>query len=79
MKHHTQFFHLSTGYIPGTIPPQFSPEAKRLIPVCGSDGITFTGNKAEAVRLCAERGFPAFQIMCGPVRSPIPFSEIVSK
>ena len=78
MKHHTQFFHLSTGYIPGTIPPQFFPDAKRLIPVCGSDGIAFTGSKSEAARLCAERGFLAFQIMSGPVRSPRPVTTIIT-
>ena len=78
MKYHTHFFHLSTGYIPGTIPPVFSPDAKRLIPVCGSDGIAFTGSKSEAARLCAERGFSAFQIMSGPIRSARPVTEIVT-
>ena len=33
-----QFYSMSTGYIEGTIPPQFS-ENKNPIPACGSDSI----------------------------------------
>lgn len=34
-----KLYHLSTGYIEGTIPPRFSPDAVVPIPVCGSDSV----------------------------------------
>lgn len=36
---YVQFFQNSTGYIAGTIPPQFSPEHVKPIPECGSDSV----------------------------------------
>ena len=39
MKVYVQFYHLSTGYIEGSIPPRFSDENKKPIELCGSDGV----------------------------------------
>ena len=36
--YYVQFLQNSTGYISGTIPPQFSHEHVKPIPLCGSDG-----------------------------------------
>lgn len=37
MKYWIQFMTMSTGYVAGTIPPQFG--APELIDVCGGDGV----------------------------------------
>ena len=39
MLYHAEFYHLSTGYIEGTTPPQFSKENKKPIPACGGDSV----------------------------------------
>lgn len=39
MKVYCEFKHLSTGYINGTIPPQFSKDNVKPIPMCGSDSV----------------------------------------
>lgn len=39
MKVYCQFLQLSTGYIPDTIPPQFSEDYKKPIDMLGSDGV----------------------------------------
>lgn len=39
MKVYCQFKVLSTGYVQGTIPPQFKEENKRPINMLGSDGV----------------------------------------
>jgi len=39
MKIYCQFKHLSTGYIEGTIPPQFSKMHVKPIDLLGSDGV----------------------------------------
>lgn len=69
---HVQFFHLSTGYIPGSIPPEFKDENKKLIPVCGSDGhfypdgrFSLSRVKDLAAKECKQRGFLAFQVERG--------------
>ena len=38
---YTEFYHLSTGYIEGTIPPQFSVDYIKPIPACGMDSIMY--------------------------------------
>ena len=39
MKVYVQFYHASTGYIEGSIPPRFSESNKKPIELCGSDGV----------------------------------------
>jgi hypothetical protein len=39
MKSYIQFLTLSTGYIPGTIPPRFNDSQKKPIEMLGSDGV----------------------------------------
>lgn len=36
---YVQFYHNSTGYIAGSIPPRFSDEHIKPIPMCGSDSV----------------------------------------
>lgn len=45
MKHYIQFLTLSTGYISGTIPPQFSEDNKKPIDLLGSDGLYYLDNR----------------------------------
>lgn len=45
MKHYIQFKTLSTGYISGTIPPQFSKEYVKPIDRLGSDGVYYLDNR----------------------------------
>lgn len=45
MKYYIQFKTLSTGYIQGTIPPQFSKENIKPIDKIGSDGIYYLDNR----------------------------------
>lgn len=67
-----QFFHLSTGYIPGSIPPLFAPAARKPIPVCGSDGILYLDGRFNLERqaltardICRQRGFIGFTLHKG--------------
>lgn len=39
MKKYIQFLKMSTGYVPGSIPPRFSDEYKKPIEALGSDGV----------------------------------------
>ena len=39
MKVYVQFYHMSTGYVEGSIPPCFSEINKKPIELCGSDGV----------------------------------------
>lgn len=39
MKVYAQFKVMSTGYVPNSIPPQFSDEFKKPIDLLGSDGV----------------------------------------
>ena len=45
MKHFIQFKQLSTGYISGTIPPQFSKDNIKAINACGSDSVYYLDNR----------------------------------
>ena len=67
-----RFFHLSTGYIPGSIPPVFDDSTKKPIPACGSDGILYLDGRwsvrrqaAEAREVCLKRGFLGFTLHAG--------------
>lgn len=70
MKYYAQFFTISTGYIAGTIPPQFS--APTVIESCGDrsviqiDARLTRRNMGEiAESECIKRGFIAWQIIGG--------------
>jgi len=39
MSKYIQFYGMSTGYVPGSIPPKFSEAHKKPIELCGSDSI----------------------------------------
>ena len=56
MKHYIQFMTLSTGYIQGTVPPQFSDENKKPIDLLGSDGIVYLDNRLNLNNMI-EKGF----------------------
>lgn len=63
MKHYIQFKTLSTGYISGTIPPQFSKEHVKPIDRLGSDGVYYLDNRLsldsminKGYELCESRG-----------------------
>jgi hypothetical protein len=62
MKHYIQFKALSTGYIKGTIPPQFSDSCIEPIDRLGSDGIYYLDNRlslssmvSKGIALCKQR------------------------
>ena len=66
------FFDESTGYVEGSLPPRFDGP-KKLIEVCGSDGVAvFDGRygiermAAEALTICRKRGFKGFSLEAGP-------------
>lgn len=66
------FYKPSTGYIAGTIPPQFSSEHVKPIPAMGSDGVAvFDGRWGrqrciEAARdIARRRGFIGFTLEAG--------------
>lgn len=73
MSHYyIQFFNLSTGYVPGSVPPRFDDAYKTLQPACGDravirvDGRTTAANVAWlAVGECTARGFAGYQVMRG--------------
>ena len=45
MKTYCIFLQMSTGYIPGTIPAQFSEDHKQPIEGCGSDSVMLLDNR----------------------------------
>ena len=69
-----QFYHLSTGYISGTIPPKFDEAHKLPISACGSDSIYFFDGRmsledcaALARTVCKQRGYIGFTIEAEPL------------
>lgn len=61
-RHYIQLKTLSTGYIEGTIPPQFSKEYIKPIDLLGSEGIYYLDNRlnldsmiAKGFEVCKER------------------------
>jgi len=72
MKTYAQFYHNSTGYVAGSIPPVFRPDAVRPIPACGSDSIypldsrlALRNAQAVAREVCTKRGFVGYHIERG--------------
>lgn len=67
-----EFYHLSTGYIEGSLPPKFNNANRKPIPACGSDSILYIdgryGNDRaahEARETCRKRGFVGFTLNAG--------------
>lgn len=72
MKTYAQFFTYSTGYVAGTIPPQFDDSHKRLIEACGDRGIIQIDSRLSNWRIgliaretCEARGYDGYQILRG--------------
>ena len=75
MKVFAQFWHLSTGYVNGTIPPIFLESEKTPTQACGTNAVlsldaryTLDRHIAEARRVCKQRGFIGFSIERGDFR-----------
>jgi hypothetical protein len=69
---YVQFYKLSTGYIEGTIPPQFREDAKKPIEAIGSNGVCVIDGRLNlhnalriARRVCNERGFMGYSLHVG--------------
>lgn len=63
MKHYIQLKSLSTGYIQGSVPPQFSKDNIKPIDSLGSDGIFYLDNRvslsnmiSKGIDICKSRG-----------------------
>lgn len=68
MKYFAEFYHLSTGYIAGTIPPQL----RKPIPACGSGSVLPLDGRFSkrtmarvAADVCRTRGFIGFTLTAG--------------
>ncbi len=67
-----KFFHNSTGYVEGSIPPIFKPENVKPVEVCGSDGFFYLDGRLnlnnaikKATEVCKQRKFKGFTIHKG--------------
>ena len=67
-----QFYHLSTGYVPGSIPPRFDDAYKRPIEACGDRAVIVLDarhsnatNDNIARAECEKRGYIGYQIFRG--------------
>lgn len=65
-----QFYHMSTGYIPGTIPPEFGQPT--LIPACGDRAIIVIDGRllqsfqnTIARQECIKRGYLGYSLHKG--------------
>ena len=54
MKYYTEFYHLSTGYVEGTIPPVYKEENKKLIPAVGSDSVMILDGRNCLYNMCEQ-------------------------
>ena len=69
---YAEFYHISTGYVAGTIPPQFSDTARKPIPACGSDSVLKIDGRLNAYNrvrvasdVCLKRGYLGFTLNAG--------------
>lgn len=80
---YAQFFNMSTGYIDGSIPPQFDDAHKKPIEACGSDGVLTLDARCSpqfkhdvSAVTCKSRGFVGYRIYQGAnFSSATPISE----
>lgn len=66
---YAQFWHMSTGYVSGSIPPRFEESAKRPVPACGDRSVIILDGRnsrehqiAIARQECAKRGYVGFTL-----------------
>ena len=69
---YAEFYHLSTGYVDGTIPPVFLASARKPIPACGTDSVLKLDGRFSratmarvAAEVCRQRGFIGFTLNAG--------------
>lgn len=69
---YAQFFQMSTGYVPGTIPPVFDWARQQPIEACGDRGVIVIDQRirpADAGRIaaaeCAKRGYVGWRMYEG--------------
>ncbi len=69
---YAQFFILSTGYVPGSIPPRFDAAYTAPIEACGSDSVFILDGRYRLARCvavaraeCRRRKYVGFTIMAG--------------
>ena len=69
---YAQFYSMSTGYVDGTIPPQFDDAHKKPIEACGDRSIVIIDARlskenigAIAAKTCKERGYCGYRIFKG--------------
>lgn len=85
---YAQFFQLSTGYVPHSIPPRFDPALRVPIPACGTFAfIRLDGRLREETLLkqaedaCRRGKYIGFQLLKGPkpsMATPItPYKAVV--
>ena len=70
--YYAQFYQLSTGHVPGTIPPQFAEEHRVPIEACGTNGVLVLDGRNHIARMstvarqaCQRRGFCGYRIFKG--------------
>lgn len=69
---YAQFFHMSTGFVPGSIPPQFDDAHKRPIEACGDRAVVVIDARLSAANIasiaraeCVKRGYVGYRIFEG--------------
>lgn len=78
-----QFFHPSTGYVDGTIPPRFDGE-KKPIEACGTDGVfildgrlSYSNMIEQSNRIALQRRYIGFQLRRGDFKSNNATSQLI--
>lgn len=69
---YAQFYHMSTGYVEGSIPPVFRDDHKKPIEVCGDRGVVIIDGRLSASNIkeiarreCVKRGFISWKLFKG--------------
>lgn len=62
-RYYIQFFNLSTGYVPGSVPPRFDDAYKTLQPACGDRAVIRVDGRTTPANVA--RGFAGYQVMRG--------------
>lgn len=72
-SYYIQFYSLSTGYVEGTKPPEFSDSHKKPIPACGDRAVVAVDGRESPVSVatfakteCHRRGFVGYKVYKGP-------------
>lgn len=88
-RYFAEFYTLSTGYIGGTIPPEFSASNKKPIPVCGDRGTIVIDGRLSSQRMnalaadeCKRRGYIGYKLHYGTFSNParsLPYQSVQNK